>query len=263
MVRIVVGAIIVLLGVANLLGGLFGGGSNAGLQVALGALIIFFGVTVLGSLIARPAAWLIGAPLPWLRGTIGRLARENAMRNPKRTASTAAALMIGVGLVGFVTIFAASATASVNHVIDSEMKADYIVNTAGPGSSLPPSIEAELAKIPGRGGGVRPALRLDEGQRHGRAGRSGRSGRRRPALRHRCEQGRHRRPRPRRHRPLQEHGQGQPLDDRLPHPGAVRRDGQVDAHGAGHLRPAGAGRLARDLAGELRAATSSNRPTRS
>ncbi len=147
--RIVAGVIVVLLGVASLLSGLFGGGSSAGLKVATGALIIFVGVTILGSLIARPAAWLIGAPLPALRGMTGRLARQNAMRNPKRTASTAAALMIGVGLVGFVTIFAASATASVNHVIDSEMKADYIVNTGGPGSTLPPAVEDEIRKIPG------------------------------------------------------------------------------------------------------------------
>jgi putative ABC transport system permease protein len=147
--RIVGGAIVILLGLFNLLSGLFGGGSQAGLKVAAGALIIFVGVTILGSLIARPAAWLIGSPLPAMKGTTGRLARENAMRNPKRTSSTAAALMIGVGLVGFVTIFAASATASVAHVIDSEMKADYIVNTAGPGSTLPPSAAQEIAKIPG------------------------------------------------------------------------------------------------------------------
>ncbi|HVN49951.1 MAG TPA: ABC transporter permease, partial [Acidimicrobiales bacterium] len=70
-------------------------------------------------------------------------------RNPKRTSSTAAALMIGVGLVGFVTIFAASAQASVDHVIDSEMKADYIVNTSGPGSTLPPVAAERIGEVPG------------------------------------------------------------------------------------------------------------------
>ena len=147
--RIVGGAIVVLLGLANLLSGLFGGGSTAGLKVAVGSLVIFLGVAILGPLFARPAAWLIGAPLPALKGATGVVARENAMRNPKRTSSTAAALMIGVGLVGFVTIFAASATASVNHVVDSEMKADYIVNTAGPGSTLPPSAATQIGQVPG------------------------------------------------------------------------------------------------------------------
>src|SRR5262249_21684214 len=147
--RIIGGSVVVLFGAANLLSGLFSGGSGAGLKVAGGALIIFVGLTILGSLFAPPAAWLIGAPLPWIKGTTGRRARENAMRNPKRTSSTAAALMIGVGLVGFVTIFAASAQASVNHVIDSEMKADYIVNTSGQGSTLPPSAAEQIAKVPG------------------------------------------------------------------------------------------------------------------
>jgi putative ABC transport system permease protein len=147
--RIIGGSVVVLFGAANLLSGLFSGGSGAGLKVAGGALIIFVGLTILGSLFARPAAWLIGSPLPAIKGTTGRLARENAMRNPKRTSSTAAALMIGVGLVGFVTIFAASAKASVNHVIDSEMKADYIVNTSGQGSTLPPSAAQQIANVPG------------------------------------------------------------------------------------------------------------------
>jgi len=147
--RIIAGVIVTVIGVLNLLSGLFGGGSNAGFAIATGALIIFVGVTILGPLIARPAARLIGWPLPRLLGVTGRLARENAMRNPKRTSATAAALMIGVGLVGFVTIFASSATASINHVIDTAFRADYIVNTSGFGSALPPQIETDLAKVPG------------------------------------------------------------------------------------------------------------------
>lgn len=147
--RIIAGVIVTVIGVLSLLSGLFGGGSNAGGAVGFGAFIIFIGVTILGPLIARPAARLIGWPLPRLLGVTGQLARENAMRNPKRTSATAAALMIGVGLVGFVTIFASSATASINHVIDHAFRADYIVNTSGFGSTLPPQIESDLAKVPG------------------------------------------------------------------------------------------------------------------
>jgi putative ABC transport system permease protein len=147
--RIVAGAIVTLLGLLSLLNGLFGGGNNAGAAVGLGALLIFVGVTILSPLFARPAARFIGSPLPRAVGITGQLARENAMRNPKRTAATAAALMIGVGLVGFVTIFAASAKASVDHIIDTSFRADYIVNTSGFGSTLPPQIETDLAKVPG------------------------------------------------------------------------------------------------------------------
>ncbi|HEX4493762.1 MAG TPA: FtsX-like permease family protein [Acidimicrobiia bacterium] len=147
--RLVIGLIVTLLGVVSLLQGLFGGGSNALPKVGGGALLVFIGVTILGPVFARPAARIIGAPLPKLRGITGRLARENAMRNPKRTSATAAALMIGVGLVGFVTVFAASATASVNHAIDQSMKADYIVNVGGFGTTLPPSIETQLGAVPG------------------------------------------------------------------------------------------------------------------
>ncbi len=147
--RTIAGVIVTALGLASLLNGLFGGGGNALANVAIGAVIIFIGVAILGPLVARPAARLIGAPLPSLRGVAGRLARDNAMRNPKRTASTASALMIGVGLVAFVTIFAASAQASIDHVIDSEMKADYIVSTSSQFSTLPPAVETDLRKVPG------------------------------------------------------------------------------------------------------------------
>jgi putative ABC transport system permease protein len=147
--RVVIGLVVSAIGVALLLSGLFGGGSSAAGKVGGGALIVFFGVTVLGPVIARPASRLIGSPLPRLRGMSGQLARENAMRNPKRTASTAAALMIGVGLVGFVTIFAASAKASIAHVVDTSVKADFLVTTSGFNSGLPPEIESKLAAVPG------------------------------------------------------------------------------------------------------------------
>ena len=100
-------------GAAFLAMGLSGGGIA---PVGLGALGVFVGVAVLGPVIARPFARLIGAPLPRVRGMAGTIARENATRNPRRTSATASALMIGVGLVAFITVFAASTKASISDI---------------------------------------------------------------------------------------------------------------------------------------------------
>ncbi len=127
--RIVTGVTVTGLGVAALLTGLFGGGSQAGALVGLGTAVTFVGVAMLSPLFARPLAGAIGAPLPRL-GIPGKLSRENAMRNPRRTASTAAALMIGLGLVVFVTIFAASLKASATAALDETLKADFILSTS-------------------------------------------------------------------------------------------------------------------------------------
>src|SRR5829696_8587338 len=110
--RIVVGFVVLGLGLAAVLYGLFGDPGNPLTMVGLGAVLVFFGVSVLGRTVALPLSRFIGLPLARLRGITGHLARENAMRNPKRTAATASALMIGVGLVTFITIFAASTKAS-------------------------------------------------------------------------------------------------------------------------------------------------------
>ena len=84
-----------------------------------------------------------------LRGVTGRLARENALRNPGRTASTAAALMIGLALVTFVTIFAAGVKGSVGDAIDEEIHAQFVVQNTDSFSGVPASTEAALAKVPG------------------------------------------------------------------------------------------------------------------
>ena len=125
--RIVLGALVTLVGVALLLGGLFQNEGNRLVNVGSGAVIVFFGVAILSPLIARPLARLIGWPFAKAFGLSGTLARENAMRNPRRTASTAAALMIGLALVTFVSIFAASIKASTTETLDRTIAADYIL----------------------------------------------------------------------------------------------------------------------------------------
>jgi putative ABC transport system permease protein len=127
--RIVFGVLITAAGVALLLVGLLRDTGNRLANVGAGAGIIFLGVAVLSPLIARPLARAIGWPFARLFRLPGRLARENAMRNPRRTASTAAALMIGLALVAFVSILAASIKASATEVLDRSVAADYILTT--------------------------------------------------------------------------------------------------------------------------------------
>ena len=75
--------------------------------VGLGVVVVFLGVSVLGPVDRPPLSRRRSARRSGgCKGITGTLARENAMRNPKRTSATAAALMIGVALVGFITIFA-------------------------------------------------------------------------------------------------------------------------------------------------------------
>lgn len=129
--RVIAGGVVLALGTLALAGGLAGGG-GIGL-VGLGALVFYGGVTMLSPLVAAPLSRTIGAPAARFRGIPGRLGRLNAMRNPRRTASTAAALMIGLGLVSFVTIMAASLKTSFAATLDRSMKADYIIQGPGGG----------------------------------------------------------------------------------------------------------------------------------
>ena len=144
--RAIIGGLVLASGVAALVAGLFGGVSNAATVVGIGAYLTFIGVAVLSPFVARPLASLIGAPARAL-GMTGRLGRENAMRNPRRTASTAAALMIGLGLVVFVSVFMTSAKASAAQVLDETLKADFILNTTS-FQPFSPQVARELADHP-------------------------------------------------------------------------------------------------------------------
>ena len=107
------------------------------------------GVTTLAPLVARPLAALIGWPLN-LRGAAGELARQNAMRNPRRTASTAAALMIGLTMVATMSVFASSIKASFGDVLAGSTKADLFVATSSVTSEGFSSESADVvARVPG------------------------------------------------------------------------------------------------------------------
>jgi putative ABC transport system permease protein len=145
--RAIVGSVLTATGVGSLIAGLAGGGL---VLVGIGALATFAGVSVLGPVLARPFARMFAPPLR-LRGMSGELATRNAMRNPMRTARTASSLMIGVALVGFITVFAASTKTSVAGSLETEFVGTHIVQTGATDNSsgLSPELADTLRTTPG------------------------------------------------------------------------------------------------------------------
>jgi putative ABC transport system permease protein len=148
--RVVGGVIIGTVGAGLIAAGLFGDSHRALVNVALGAPGVFVGVSMLAPLVARPVARILGAPLAVISGMPGRLGEGNAMRNPRRTAATASSLMIGVALVGFLTVFAASAKRSYKASVDTSVKGSFVVSTgATDQGGFPPELAQGLAHVPG------------------------------------------------------------------------------------------------------------------
>ena len=135
-IRSVLGLLLIAGGAGAVIAGTTGGGQGAALAGAVGTLA---GFVVLGPVAVRPAAAVLGAPIAALRGVGGRLARDNALRNPRRTAATASGLMVGVAVAAMFTVTGASLKASAAHGVDTALTADLVVDQAGYGGS------AELA----------------------------------------------------------------------------------------------------------------------
>jgi putative ABC transport system permease protein len=127
-------------------------GATAAGSLALtggGALAVVIGVVLLGPVAARPASGVLGAPLARLRGMSGRMARRNAMRNPRRTASTASALMVGVAVVAMFTVVAASLKAYIDQTVEEAFDGDLVIvsdnfSTVG----LSPGLGEDIAALP-------------------------------------------------------------------------------------------------------------------
>lgn len=117
--------------------------------LGLAIVLVFIGTLILGPIIARPLALFIGVPIEKIRGVPGRMARENAARNPKRTARTSAPVMIGVALVTAVTALAVSIQSQIRDVVGEQFYGDYAisVNSFGFGG-LSPDLADEINKLP-------------------------------------------------------------------------------------------------------------------
>jgi putative ABC transport system permease protein len=147
--RTILGAIFGLIGAAALVGGAVSeaGGGAAGL-VGLGALALILGVLLGAPALARPIVAALGAPIGRTFGSVGRLARTNAVRNPRRTAATAFALTLGLMLVTAIAVFGSSAKKSINGLVDNGVTADYILT--GPDAiGVPVGAAVKVAKVEG------------------------------------------------------------------------------------------------------------------
>jgi putative ABC transport system permease protein len=117
--------------------------------VGVGAACIFVGVAMLAPAIARPLSSVLGRPFARTLGVAGRLGRENSMRSPRRTAQTAAALMVGLALVSAIAVFGASASQSVTSNVERAVSADLIVSSTTSSGGLSTLVPAAVAATPG------------------------------------------------------------------------------------------------------------------
>ena len=127
------------------------------LSIAGGVLLLFLGVAMLSSHLVTPIAALVGTPARRAGGAAGRLASGNSVRNPGRTAATAAALMIGIALVSFIATLTNGMKASNREAIEEQVRADYVVtSTDGYTPFVAAAGDALAALARARGGHERP-----------------------------------------------------------------------------------------------------------
>jgi putative ABC transport system permease protein len=147
--RMIIGGLVLAVGLFNVLSAGIGKGDNAGVQVGLGAVLTLVGLVAFGPIAAGPTSRVLGAPIGRLRGITGSLAQQNAMRNPRRTSGSAMALMIGVGVVAFFTVFASTIKATINAQIDKSFAGDLVVDSGQfGGGGITPQLAKDLSQQP-------------------------------------------------------------------------------------------------------------------
>jgi putative ABC transport system permease protein len=138
------------LGVLGL--GMFGPGIEAEGRLALlapGSLLLFIAVALISPRLVPRLASVLGRPGRRIAGTAGELARRNAMRNPGRTAATAAALMIGIALVAFSAVLGAGMRESTKGALAEQVRADYVIVGQDGWSPIDPDAAKAVAGVPG------------------------------------------------------------------------------------------------------------------
>ena len=147
--RVVLGTVLIGIGIAGLVVGLLVPEAPRPLIfLGLGILGVLLGVALTSPLLGRPVLALFGAAYRRLFGAVGAMAHENALRNPRRTAATASALMIGLTLVSMMSVFGASAKASIDKLVGENAAADFVVSNPV-GTPFAPSVTDRLRTVAG------------------------------------------------------------------------------------------------------------------
>ena len=147
--RTAAGAVLLAGGVAAVAAATAGWVDDRGPLLGVGAAAVVASVLMLAPTIVPSALGVLAAPAVHGMRPLGGLAKGNVTRHPKRTASTAGALMIGMALVGAASVIAASAQASVRDVVDNESKADLLLQSAT--WNVPAQVATDVAALDGVG----------------------------------------------------------------------------------------------------------------
>ncbi|MFF4837615.1 ABC transporter permease [Streptomyces sp. NPDC001315] len=130
-VRAVVGSVVGAVGVAALAGcAAATRTASAASLLGLGVVLTLIATVIAGPLLVRPVIRVLGAAFPALFGSIGRMSQRNALRNPRRTGATASALMVGLALVGGMSVASASMSKSFDQQIDKTLGADFVIQNS-------------------------------------------------------------------------------------------------------------------------------------
>ncbi|MEU3933270.1 FtsX-like permease family protein [Streptomyces sp. NPDC029044] len=169
-VRAVAGAVVGAAGAAALAGcAASRQTSSAASLLGLGVVLTLIATVIAGPLLVRPVIRVLGGAFPALFGSIGRMSQRNALRNPRRTGATAAALMVGIALVGGMSVASESMTASFDRQIDKTLGADFVIQNSN-FQPFPPEVTEKVRATEGVGLVVRGrftpvAVRLPDGDR--------------------------------------------------------------------------------------------------
>jgi len=146
--RLTTGAVLLAAGIAGMTAGLLGVGSEPTYVLGAGAFGVLVGTALLSPVLGRPVL----AGLGWVYrrgfGAVGLMAEQNTLRNPRRTAATASALMIGVSLVTMMAVLGASAKASLDQTLAEDIIADYVV-TNPVGQPFSSTVARDIRQVPG------------------------------------------------------------------------------------------------------------------
>lgn len=148
--RMLAGGVLALVGGGLMAGGLAGSGGTGATLVGLGVFGILVAVALMSPVLGRPVLHALGAAYRGLFGTVGTLATENSLRNPRRTAATASALMIGLALVSTMSVIGASVNASIASGVDKQFTTDFLLSNPV-NTPFSPRIADQARALPGVG----------------------------------------------------------------------------------------------------------------